>query len=206
MTTTNSAPDSLAPATPDPPGRALVAVGLGGCWIAMALAETVLGDLDALRDAATLSEGRSRVVAGGLLHVASGVLLVLGLAGVAPRTRSSRLLALGVVAAALLAACLGAFGMLHLLALEMDDAGLARLDRFGAWGVPLVVVALLGTWLLVLLLAGLARAGDAPWWPVGPVAAGAVLHFLALGDATEVASHWLVAAGMVAATAALVRR
>jgi hypothetical protein len=199
MTTTTLAP-RVATTT-----RTLTVVGLGGCWVALALAETLLGDLDALSDAATLAEGQGRVAAAGLLHVLAGFLLALGLVGLGARACASRLTVAGLVGAALLASCLGAFGMLHLLSLEMVDEDLAKLQGFGTWGVPVLVVGLLGTWLLLLLLAGLARSGHAPWWSVGMVLVGSLLHLFGWNELAEVSSHWIVALGLVGAATVVAR-
>jgi hypothetical protein len=199
MTTTTLAP-RVASTT-----RTLTLVGLGTCWVALALAETLLGDLDALGDAATLADGQGRVAAAGLLHVLAGFLLVLGLVGLGTRAEASRLTAVGLVGAALLAASLGGFGMLHLLALEMVDEDLDKLQGFGTWGVPVLVVGLLGTWLLLLLLVGLARGGDVPWWTVGTVLVGSLMHLFGWNELAEVSSHWLVAAGVAGAAAAVAR-
>lgn len=192
------------PVRPQVPAR--LVIGLGGCWVAIALGETVIGDLDALDSAAALAADRSRVVAAGLLHVLAGVLLTIGLMGLAGQMRASAVVRIGALLCGVLAPCLGAFGMLHLLALEMDDKALGRLQGFGAWGVPVLVVALLGAFLLVALLVGLARLGQVPWWAVALTSGGALLHFLGGTDVTEIVSHWLIAGGMVAAAVSLARR
>lgn len=184
----------------------LAAVGLGGSWIAFALGETVIGELDALDSAVELAANNGRVVIAGMLHVLAGVLLTYGLVGLADQVRESVLVRVSALLVGLLATCLGAFGMLHLLALEMDDSTLEKTQGFGAWGAPVFVVAFLGAFLLVLLLASLARIGAVPWWAVGVTFAGAVLHLLGGSDLTEVASHWLIAAGMVAGAVRLARR
>lgn len=198
--------DLTAPTTTARTPPVLAGIGLGGSWIALALGETVIGELDALESSATLAASSGRVVTAGLLHVLAGVLLTYGLVGLANRVQQSTLMKISVLLTGLLATCLGAFGMLHLLALEMDDATLEKTQGFGAWGVPVLVVALLGAFVLVLLLASLARLGAVPWWTVGLTFAGAVLHLFGGSGLTEVAAHWLIAAGMLSAAVSLAQR
>lgn len=207
--------DTRPAVRPTAPPRALAVVGLGGCWAALALAETVIGDLDTLSALGPLSESPGRIVVAGLLHLLAGVLLVLGVAGVAGAAWASRLGRAGVVLCALLAVGLGGFGMLHLLTVEMTaaidpDAISGALDRGDgrrpAWQLPVAVVALGGGWLLAVLLAGLARLGLVPWASVGVVAAGALLHFFKGDGPLEYVAHWVVAAGMVLAMTVFSRR
>lgn len=183
----------------------LTAVGLGGSWIAFALGETVIGELDALASSAELAAGSERVVAAGLLHVLAGVLLTYGLVGLTDWVRRSALTRAAVLLCGVLAPSLGAFGMLHLLALEMDDTTLEKTQGFGAWGIPVLVVALPGAFLLVLLLASLARLGAVPWWAAGVTFAGAALHLFGGTSLTEIGSHWVIAAGMLIGAVRLAR-
>lgn len=191
------------PTTTAHPLPLFAVVGLGCSWVALALGETVIGELDALDSASELAANSGRVVAAGLLHVLSGVLLTFGVMGLAERMRESTFVRVSALLCGVLATCLGAFGMLHLLALEMDDSSLANTQGFGAWGVPIIVVALLGAFLLVLLMASLARLGVVPWWAVGVAFAGAALHLV---GGFEVGSHWLIAVGMLAGALSLGRR
>jgi hypothetical protein len=200
------------------PVRPQVPVGLaicfGGTWVAFALGETVIGELDALESAAALAADSGRVATAGLLHILAGVLLTLGLMGLWDQVRAKAVARIGALLCAALAPCLGAFGMLHLLALEMDDIALERLQGFGVWGVPVIVVALLGPFMLTVLLAGLARLGHIPWWAVALTGGGALLHLFGgalldsfLGNGvSEIVSHWLIAGGMVTASVSLARR
>ncbi len=73
------------------PFRTMAVLGLGSFWIAIAAAETIIGSLDSLDNVAELAAGQGRVVTAGLLHMLSGVLLLLGLSGVAPIAWTSRL-------------------------------------------------------------------------------------------------------------------
>lgn len=197
------------------PFRTMAVLGLGSFWIALAAAETILGSLDALDNVSDLAAGQGRVVTAGLLHVLSGVLLLLGLCGVAPLAWRSRLSRTGWLMTAVMAGTLGAFGMLHLLAAETAARGLdpvamqaflvERLGGFGAWSVPLVFLVLLGPWGVALLLAGLARRGAVPWAAFGTVVLGALVHLLWASELGEVISHWVMAAGVVLAATALAR-
>ncbi|WP_153394589.1 hypothetical protein [Ornithinicoccus halotolerans] len=184
----------------------LALIGLGGSWIAFALAETVIGELDALHSAAELAANGGRVTTAGLLHIVAAVLLTYALMGLVGQGRRNMPARAGALLCGVLAPCLGAFGMLHLLALEMNDSGLERLQGFGAWGLPVFVAAFLGPFLLLLLLAGLARGGEVPWWAAAVVGVGAVLHFFSGSGVVEVVSHWLIAAGMVAGALRLAHR
>lgn len=188
------------------PTRSLAVVGLGGCWIAVALAETMLGELDALPSAAELAAGEGRVTAAGLLHVLGGVLLATGAVGIASRAWATVMGRVGLVVALALSAGLGGFGMFHLIALELPDAQLRTFDGFGAWGVPIMVVLIGMTLGLPLLVAGMARAGDAPWWAFGVVTAGALLHFFGGTGILEQVSHWMVALGLLGAALSYARR
>lgn len=212
---------SVSPTLPRPtrPAPALgtpaVAVPLALSWAAVAAAETLLGDLDALTDVASVSAGAGRVAAAGLLHVLAGVLLAVGAVGLLGLLRG-RLV--GRIAAGLVvgsAVCLGAFGMLHLLAVEVAapdldaaamDAFLARLSTEpGWWALPVAVVALLALPALAVACLSLARADRVRWWGGAVVAVAAVGHAV-LGDGwTEVAAHWLAAAGLAVVALDLVR-
>lgn len=188
------------------PVRAFAIVGLGGCWLAVAAAETLLGGLDALPSAAELDAGRGRVAAAGLLHVLGGTLLALGLAGVAAGAWTTVLGRIGLFSSILLTAGLGAFGMFHLVALELPDEQLRVFDGFGPWGYPILTVLLGMTLSLPLLVAGLARSHDVPWWTFGVVAAGSLLHFFGNTELTESLSHGIFALGLLSAAVHYRRR
>jgi hypothetical protein len=198
-----------------PAGARATAVVLGLSWVPLALGETLLGDLDALPDVATVAGGSGRIATAGLLHIVSAVLLGYAAVGLLARLRGH---VLGRIPATLLlvvAPCLGAFGMLHLLALETTATGLdpaamdAFLDRLSAapgwWSIPVAVVALLGLPLLALTCLALARTGAVRWWGPVLVAAAAVGHFAGVSGVTEVASHWTAAAGLALVAIDLIR-
>lgn len=184
------------------PTRIFVVLGLGGCWVAVALAETLLGGLDALPSATELAAGSGRVTSAGLLHLLGGMLLALGLIGVAGRAWATVLGRIGLLSGIALTAGLGAFGMLHLMALELPDAQLRAFDGFGAWGSPILIVLFGMTLGLPLLVAGLARSRDVPWWAVGIVVAGSLLHFFGGTELTESLSHIVFASGLLIAAVA----
>lgn len=181
-------------------------LGLGGCWVAVALAETLLGGLDALPSAAELDAGAGRVTAAGLLHVLGGALLALGLVGVARRAWVTVLGRIGLVSGLALTAGLAAFGMFHMLALEFTDEQLRTFDGFGPWGYPILTVLFGMTVGLPLLVAGLARSRDVPWWTLGVVVAGSLLHLFGNTELTEAASHGIFALGLLAAAVSCGRR
>jgi hypothetical protein len=181
------------------------AVVLGLAWLPLAVAETLLGDLDALSDVATVAGGSGRIAAAGLLQIATGVLLAaaaVGLMGaggrLVQRVAAGAVLVVGV--------CLGAFGMLHLLALETAADGLdpaamnAFLDRLstapGWWAVPVGIVGLLGLPAVAVTCLALARAGAVRWWGPGLVSAAAIAHFALAPGAVEIAAQWAMAAGL----------
>jgi hypothetical protein len=187
------------------PARA-TALALGLCWVPLAIGETVLGELDALPDVATIAGGSSRIAAAGLLHIVSGVLLAYAAVGLLARLRGRLLGRIGAVLVLVLSTCLGAFGMLHLLALETTAADLdptamnAFLDRLslapGWWSVPVGIVGLLGLPVVALTCLAVARTGVVRWSGPVVVTAATVLHFAGLSGALEVAAHWGVAVGL----------
>jgi hypothetical protein len=192
-------------------------IAFGAAWVAVATAETLLGSRDALDDVAVIGASAGRIAAAGLIHVMAGALLAGALAVLAAPAWRTVLGRVGWVLAAVTAPCLGAFGMLHLLAVETAAPGLdaAAMQQFlvdrlsaapGPWGVPVLFVAFVGTFALPVLAAGLARARVAPWAAAAVAGAGAVLHFFGGGvEALEVASHWVLAAGLAWAAVGLWR-
>lgn len=191
------------------------AVVLSVAWVPLALGETLLGDLDALADVETVAAGSGWITVAGLLHIVSGALLAHAAVGLHARLRG-RLV--GQVAASLtliVAACLGAFGMLHLMALETAGSGLdpAAMDAFlgrlaeapGWWSVPVAVVGLLGLPVLALTCLALAHAGWVRWWGPGVVSAAAIAHFSFGSGMAEIGAHWAVAIGLVIVAIDLLR-
>jgi hypothetical protein len=183
-------------------------IAFGMAWAVMATAETLLGDLDALDDVAVIAAHSGQIAAAGLLHVLAGALLVWGLAAVAGLAWHTVPGRIGWVVTAVTAPGLGAFGMLHLLAVETAAPGLdaAAMQQFlverlseapGAWAVPMLVVAFFGAFALTALVAGLARSGVASWGATALLAAGAVVHLVGGGvDLLEVAGNWGTAVGL----------
>jgi hypothetical protein len=191
------------------------AVVLGVAWVPLAIGETLLGDLDALADVETVAAGSGRIAVAGLLHIVTGALLAYAAVGLHARLRG-RLF--GQVAASLtliVAVCLGAFGMLHLMALEAAASSLdpAAMDEFlgrlseapGWWSVPVAVVGLLGMPVLALTCLALARAGWVRWWGPGVVSAGAVAHFSIASGVAEIGAIWAVAVGLAIVAIDLLR-
>lgn len=181
------------------PPRTFALVGLGGSWIAVALAETVLGGLDALPSAAELAAGTTRVTVAGMLHLLGGVLLAVGLVGTAGSAWTTVLGRIGLLSGVVLSVGLGGFGMFHLMALELPDEQLRAFDGFGPWGLPILTVLFGMTLGLPLLVAGLARSGHVPWWPLGIVVAGSLLHFFGNTGWSEPLSHGVFALGLLSA-------
>jgi len=216
--TTTAAPPARAGHRPFPV-RTAALLGLGGSWIAVAVAETLMSNgVDALDDVAMIAAHRGTLATAGLLHVLGGVLLGLGLTGVAAAAWSSRWSRAGWTLAATGVPCLGAIGMLHLLAVETAAAGLdtVAMNDFlvqrlggagGAWALPVGIAALLLPLAVVLLLTGLARAGHLGWVPMGVFTLGMLLHLvLASNELAEVSSHWLMATGLLLTAVTLWRR
>lgn len=190
-----------------------LALGLG--WLPIAAAETLLGDLDALDDVAAMASGAGRIASAGLLHVLSGVLLAYAAVGLLARLRGRIGGRIGATLVLVLSTCLGAFGMLHLLALEATAADLdpaamnAFLDRLseapGWWSIPIAVVGLLGVPVVALTCLALARAGAVGWWGPAVVTVAAVAHFVGGSGTIEIAAHWAVAVGLLTITIELTR-
>jgi hypothetical protein len=216
MTDTHAAEMAPAPdlARRRLPLQRIAAVALGTAWAVMATAETIIGDLDSLDDLAAMTAGSSTIAAAGLLHLLAAALLGVALAGLVPVMWAGRRSVVGRTgwSVALAAVpCLGAFGMLHLLAVEttadgldpgaMEEFLIERLtDSAGPWAVPVLIMALLLPWALVLLAGGLTRLGVASWIAAALVALGALLHAFDPGDSwIEFAGHWVIAAGLAVA-------
>ncbi|WP_157962436.1 hypothetical protein [Homoserinimonas sp. OAct 916] len=194
------------------PANGMAAVGLGGAWIAVAVAETLLiGGQDALNDVGMIGENYLVITIAGMLHWAAALSLTVGLVGVAPLIWASRIGRIGWSLTTALAAGLSAFAMVHLLALETAAAGLdgpamnqflvERLgDGTGPWVIPIFFVALVGPWSFALLLFGLVRVRRVHW--ISPVVfvIGALIHLLFAAEILESLSVWVMAAGgMIAA-------
>jgi hypothetical protein len=213
-TSTTTHPTRVFPAAP--PSRVLLAC-FGASWIALAIAETLLGNgLDALDDVLMIRANSGRIATAGLLHLVTAVLLGFGLVGLAPLVRGSVTARVGWVLSMIGVPCLGAFAMLHLLALEVAAPELAAdamnqylVDRLGQaggpWLVPILYAAFIGGIGFILLVVGLARLGLVSWVAVGVVAAGVVLHAFGGTEVTETVSHWMEAAGLVLAAFGVAR-
>jgi hypothetical protein len=198
-----------------PPGIRGTAVVLGLAWLPLAVAETLLGDLDALPDVLTVAGGSDRIATAGLLHIVTGVLLAIAAVGLWTRSGSQLARRVTAVAVLVVSVCLGAFGMLHLLTLETAADGLdpvamnAFLDRLsdapGWWSVPVAVVGLLGAPVLAVTCLVLARAGAVRWWGPGLVSAAAVAHFAVASGVVEIAAQWALAVGLAVVAVELFR-
>lgn len=193
------------------PVHGLAAVGLTGFWLAVAAAETMLGDgQDALDDVVMISRSSSLITGAGLLHWLAGVLLVVALAGLAPLVWPSRVGRTGWWLSLTMTTSLGAFAMLHLLAVEtaapgLDPVGMNEflVDRLGAgagpWVGPMLLVGLVGPVSVLVLLCGVVRVGLSSWLAPALFGAGAVVHMTVPGEVVETGSHWLMAAGTIVA-------
>ena len=193
------------------PARPVAAAGLGLSWVAVAAAETLLtGGLDALDDVTMIGEHAGTITTAGLLHLLGAVLLGLGLAGSAALAWASRWSQVGWTLTMVGVPCLGAFAMLHLLAVETAASGLdgEAMNQFlieqlssgvGGWAVPVGIFALVTPLAVVLLLVGLARSRSLNWWPAGVTAAGMILHLIGDTELLEALSHWMIAAGLLLA-------
>lgn len=214
-TTTTTHPDRVLPAAR--PSPVLLAC-FGASWVALAIAETLLGNgLDALDDVLTIRSSSGLIATAGLLHLLTAVLLGFGLVGLAPLVRGSVTARIGWALSVIGVPCVGAFAMLHLLAVEVAAPGLpaAAMNQFlvdrlgqagGPWLVPILYAAFIGGIGFILLVVGLARLGLVSWVAAGVVAAGVVLHAFGGSEVTETLSHWMEAAGLVLATVDIARR
>lgn len=188
----------------------LIAVALAAVWVVMASAELVLGPLDALDNVEAMADGSARIATGGLLHLLAAVILTIVVVGVPSLLWRSVLGRIGWWLTLIAVPCLGAFGMLHLLALETAAEGLdgTAMEQFlvqqlgeggGLWSVPVLITAMVLPFALVLLLVGLARSSSITWIAPALFAVGAIVHLLVPGEVVEVASHGIMAAGTVTA-------
>lgn len=99
--------------------------GSVGAWLAIAAAETLLGGgQDALNNVGMIQDNYVVITTAGMLHGVAGMLLIVGLTGVAPLVWASGFGRVGWFLSMTLTAGLGSFAMLHLLALETAAAGL----------------------------------------------------------------------------------
>ncbi|MBB2996548.1 hypothetical protein [Paeniglutamicibacter cryotolerans] len=199
------------------PADRLAAMGIGGAWIALATAETLLlKGQDALDDVSMIGDNYWLIAAAGFLHACASVLLVVGLAGVAPLLWASASARVGWFFTAAMATGLGSFAMVHILALETAAAGLdgPAMNRFlverlgegtGPWTIPVLFVALLGPWSVVLLLFGLTRVRRIHWISPALFAGGAVAHMLIPGEIPESTSLWVMAVGGILAANGILR-
>lgn len=189
------------------PARRLAFSGIGGAWVAVASAESLMSQgQDALDDVGMIGENFSAIASAGLLHWLAGILLAVGLAGAAPLVWASRWGRAGWVLSAILAVSFGAFGMLHLMALETSapDLDAAAMNQFllerlgegtGPWLVPILFAGLLGPWSFFVLLIGMLRVNLVSWVAPTVFMLGAVIHMLVADEMLETASLWIMAAG-----------
>jgi len=199
------------------PARWLATVGIGGAWFAVAAAETLMSNgQDALDDVGMIGENYGPIASAGILHWVGGMLLVVGLVGVAPLVWRSRIGRAGWFLTLPLAVGLGAFAMVHLLALETAAAGLngEAMNQFlierlgegsGPWTILILFVALVGPWSFALLLVGLVLVRQVSWVSPALFAVGAVAHMLLSAELVETMSLWVMAAGGVLAAYGILR-
>jgi hypothetical protein len=75
----------------------------------------------------------------------------------------------------------------------------------GAWGIPILWILLLLPIGLALLAIAAARSRLVPWWPLTLILGSTVLHLAGIDGTTEIASHWILAAGLAWLGLALLR-
>lgn len=201
--------DPHAPLPPRP-GLRTSALALLGHGLCVALAETMLGDLDQTDDFAAMVAAPERLVAGGMIHLLGAVFLGVAVAGLALVMWPSVVGKVAAVALALAVPCGGAFAMFHLVLAETTAAGLdpVAMEQFvverttasGAWGAPVAFYALVGFTASVLLLVALARVRATSWLPAGLMLVALLTEMLVPSGTAEIAAHWLgvVAWGLAA--------
>jgi len=200
----------MAPNTSDRGIFRTTALAYAGSLGCLATAETVVGDLDQLDSVTAIADGSSRLVVMGLIHLVGGFLLAVALVGLAQLVRGSVLGGLGWWVLAFTVPCVGAFAMLHLLAVETAAEGMdaAAMGEFlterlgqgaGAWAVPVAVFALLAPVAHVLLTVALARRGVIAWAAPVLVLLGMVGHAVIGSGTSEIVSLWVLAAGAAVA-------
>lgn len=188
--------------------QAVVAATFLGALVCAPLAETIIGDLDSLDDVAVMAAGSDRIMAAGLIHYLGAVLLGFAVVGLAPLVWRSITGRIGWFLLVVNVACLGAFAMLHLLALEAASPGLdaVAMNEFlveriseaaGPWVIPIAIMAPFKGLAELLLAIGLVRHGITSWWAPGLILLGTLVHAVGVGPSfLEYLSHWVVAAGV----------
>lgn len=183
------------------PGLGTAALAVLGHGLCIAVAETILGDLDQTDDFAAMSAAPGRLVAGGMVHLLGAVLLGVAIAGLA---RVIWPTVVGKVATVLLAVavpCGGAFAMFHLVLAETTAAGLdsVAMEQFvvdrtagsGAWGAPVAFYALAGFTASVLMLVALARVRVISWIPAALMLAAFLAETMIPSGMAEITAHWV---------------
>lgn len=198
------------------PGRRGIALALPGSMIAIAVAESLIGDLDQATDVAAISAGGTPLAAGGLLLLLAAVLLGFAAAGLGPLVRRSRTGRIGWFLLMVAIPCGGAFAMFHLALVETGAAGLdpAAMDEFigerfhgpGPWGAPVAYFAIVGLTSVLLVLVALVRRGIVSAAAPAVFLVGMLMEAF-LGDGrSELAAHWVMVVGALVAGVGLWRR
>ena len=202
-----SQPTSPAKGGSTPGLKLITAVGLMVGWLPFAIGEALFGSLDAMNDLSAIAANSTRFrVAAALEFVTALPMIpaVIGLMHLLAR-RKPVLGAVGGVISLAGVVALGAFVELHLLALEMSTPGLNRaamsefaahrLDGFGPFAVPILLVLLMPLGLLLLAI-GLKRANLVPLWAPLLVGVHILIHFGVETELGEAGSHFVLAVAL----------
>lgn len=191
------------------PGLRTAALMLVGHGLCVAVAETILGDLDQTDDFAAISAAPHLLVLAGTVHLLGAAFLGVAIAGLARVVWPALVGKIATVLLALAIPCGGAFAMFHLVLAETTAAGLdpVAMEQFvlertaasGAWGAPVAFYALAGFSASVLLLVALARVRVTTWVPAALMLGALLAEMLIPSGLAEIAAHWLGALAWVLA-------
>lgn len=187
--------------------KSITAAGLMIGWLPFAIGEALYGSLDAMDDLSAIAANSTRFGLAATLQFITALAMIPAVIGMM-RLVARRRPVLGAVGGAVSLAgviALGAFVELHLLALEMSAPGLdraamtefvaTRLDGFGPFAVPILLVLLMPLGLLLLAI-GLNRAKLVTLWAPLLVGVHILIHFGVETELGEAGSHLVLAVAL----------
>lgn len=187
--------------------KTVTVAGLMVGWLPFAVGEALYGNLDAMDDLSAIAANSTRFGFAATLEFITALAMIPAIIGMMYLLARRRpvLGAVGGVISLAGVVALGAFVELHLLALEMSAPGLdqaamtefiaTRLDGFGAFAVPLLLVLVMPLGLLLLAI-GLKRAKLVTLWAPILVGVHILIHFGVETELGEAGSHFVLAAAL----------
>lgn len=187
--------------------KLITAVSLMVGWLPFAIGEALYGSLDAMDDLSAIAANSTRFGLAAALEFVTALAMIPAVVGMMYllARRRPMLGAVGGVISLAGVVALGAFVELHLLALEMSAPDLdraamtefaaTRLDGFGPFAVPILLVLLMPLGLLLLAI-GLKRDNLVTLWAPLLIGVHILIHFGVETELGEAGSHFVLAVAL----------